>query len=86
MAARLEHLEKFLVDTLGYVPPQPEPAEVGGVELACETLGLSASRVYHLVRHGLPHTKRAGRLTFSRTELLRWQAATGRQEKENSGQ
>jgi predicted DNA-binding transcriptional regulator AlpA len=47
--------------------------EVGGIELAQQVTRLSYARIYTLVsKRKLPHKKRGNRLTFRRSELLKW--------------
>jgi predicted DNA-binding transcriptional regulator AlpA len=52
---------------------QPAAPEVGGIEVAQEVTRLSKARIYTLVsERAIPHSKRGGRLYFSRADLLTW--------------
>lgn len=49
------------------------PDEVGGIQLAQQITRLSIARIYTLVsERKIPHSKRGNRLTFRRSDLLRW--------------
>lgn len=54
------------------VPEQNIP-DVGGIELAQEITGWSKATIYTKCHfRSLPHSKKGGKLFFSRTELLTW--------------
>jgi excisionase family DNA binding protein len=74
---RIEANQNELLQRLN--APAAAGPEVGGIELACEVLRLSKPRIYTLVsERAIPHMKRGGRLTFSRTELLDYLKAGSR--------
>lgn len=52
---------------------QPEPDEIGGIELAIEETGLARPTIYSLVSaRKIPHSKKSKKLYFSRLELREW--------------
>ncbi|WP_128547769.1 helix-turn-helix domain-containing protein [Larkinella soli] len=54
-------------------PTKPHKQDIGGVEIFCEVTGLARQTAYNLTAKGrVPHSKVAGRLWFSRTELIQW--------------
>lgn len=79
--ARLDGLEQLVGRALAQ-NTTPEPAAVGGIELAQEVLRLSKPRIYALVSQKLlPVMKRGNRLTFNRADLLAWLAEGKREVK-----
>lgn len=70
---RLETIEELLTRLLQQRSSPAPAAELGGLSLAQEITRLSKARIYALVSaRALPHSKRGGRLTFNRGELLEW--------------
>jgi predicted DNA-binding transcriptional regulator AlpA len=59
---------------------QPEPDEIGGIELAVKITGKAKPTIYGLVHsRSIPHSKQGKRLYFSRKELLDWLKSGKRQ-------
>lgn len=49
------------------------PKDLGGVEIAVDETGLSSHSIYRLAsERKIPHSKRGGRLYFSRKALRSW--------------
>lgn len=71
---RLSRLEDLLLDLKQTFPHTEEVIrDIGGVEVAVEETGLSTHSIYRLVsERKLPHSKRGGRLYFSRKSLKKW--------------
>ncbi len=52
---------------------EPSARDIGGVEVATDETGLSSHSIYRLVsQRKIPHSKRLGRLYFSRKTLRQW--------------
>jgi len=53
--------------------PQPEPDEIGGIDLAVKITGKAKPTIYCLVHERkIPHSKQGKQLYFSRKELTDW--------------
>jgi excisionase family DNA binding protein len=74
-ACRLERIERqlqLLSRNSGQEMKQSQPP-IGGIKVAAEETGLSTSTIYKLVSdNAIPHSKRRGRLYFSRENLRTW--------------
>ncbi len=65
-------LDRYFTETQISVV-QPEPDEIGGIELAVKITGKAKPTIYGLVHsRSIPHSKQGKRLYFSRKELLDW--------------
>lgn len=69
----LEQSIRDLKDRLLNQAGETNQKDIGGVEVAVEVTGLSTHSVYRLVsQRKIPHSKRLGRLYFSRKALRQW--------------
>lgn len=65
----IDDLKKSLTGNLS----ETSSKDIGGVEVATEETGLSSHSIYRLVcERKIPHSKKGGRLYFSRKALRHW--------------
>jgi predicted DNA-binding transcriptional regulator AlpA len=65
-------LETFFADHQ-LAASQPDPDQIGGIELALQITGLAKPTIYGLVAQSkIPHMKRGKLLYFSKRELTDW--------------
>lgn len=72
---RLNSIEGLLIEINKGLPREASlgQKDIGGIEVATEETGLSSHSIYRLVsERKLPHSKRGGRLYFSRKALQKW--------------
>ena len=78
----LEHLLGELKSTISETLPDASTKDIGGVEVATDETGLSTHSIYRLVcERKIPHSKKGGRLYFSRKALRHWISEGERREK-----
>ncbi len=69
----LEQSIKDLQQSLQGRESSTSSKDIGGVEVATDETGLSSHSIYRLVsQRKIPHSKRLGRLYFSRKTLRQW--------------
>lgn len=74
LGERLNKIEDLLLSIKQKSQEQsPQSKDIGGVEIAVEETGLSTHSIYRLVcERKIPHSKKGGRLYFSRKALRQW--------------
>ncbi len=74
LESRLNSIESLLLEIRTQKTiSEPGIKDFGGVDLAVEETNLSKASIYQLVhRRAIPHSKKTGRLYFSRRELREW--------------
>lgn len=71
--ARLSNIETLLLDIKHTPREQSEKKDTGGIEVATDETGLTSHSIYRLVsERKIPHSKKGGRLYFSRKALQKW--------------
>lgn len=71
--ARLSNIETLLLDIKHTPREQNERKDTGGIEVAIDETGLTSHSIYRLVsERKIPHSKKGGRLYFSRKALQKW--------------
>ncbi len=71
--ARLSNIESLLLDIKHTPKDHSEKKDTGGIEVATEETGLTSHSIYRLVsERKIPHSKKGGRLYFSRKALRNW--------------
>jgi predicted DNA-binding transcriptional regulator AlpA len=74
--SRFDSLEQSFDDLKRAIlgnPIESSAKDIGGVEVATDETGLSSHSIYRLVsQRKIPHSKRLGRLYFSRKTLRQW--------------
>lgn len=74
-----DDLKKFLLGNAN----EASTKDMGGVEVATEVTGLTSHSIYRLVcQRKIPHSKKGGRLYFSRKALRKWISEGERKEGE----
>ncbi|HMV07550.1 MAG TPA: helix-turn-helix domain-containing protein [Cyclobacteriaceae bacterium] len=69
---KIEGLLQFLTQSVS-IEKDLSARDVGGLEIAVQETGLSTHSIYRLVsERKIPHSKKGGRLYFSRKALQRW--------------
>ena len=67
-----DELAQFFSDNQ-ILSAQPEPDEIGGIELAMKITGKAKPTIYSLCAdRKIPHFKKSKQLLFSRNDLLEW--------------
>ena len=82
---RLSELETLVTNCVrkalaeqDFTPARSGP-DVVGIDGACEVTGLAKQTIYgHVSNRTIPHSKRGGRLYFSRSALENWMLSGGR--------